>query len=459
MSIHSDTEIIIIGAGLTGLTLAYHLQKNGKRVLLIDKKENVGGVIQTIKEQGFVFESGPNTGVLSNPELAELFEELNDVTLEVANEDAKKRWILKNNKFIALPAGLWSGITTPLFTWYDKFRILGEPWRKRGTNPNETLAALVRRRMGKSFLNYAIDPFISGIYAGDPEKLIPKYALPKLYNLEQNYGSFIRGGIAKHKETKTDRDKKATKDVFSALNGLKNLTEALANAIGKENILLNCKNTIISPNANSYVINSTQNGQPIEIMAQKVVTTVAGPDLQSVIPFIDEKDIEPITNLEYAKVVQVVFGYNVWNGKNLNAFGGLIPKLENRKILGILFPSSIFTNRAPKEGALLSIFMGGMRHAEVLDMKDDELIELAKQEVEKTLQETNNPDLQRVFKYKHAIPQYTIATPEKLKAIKHLENKYKGLILAGNIRDGIGMADRVKQAVELSKMLCHGEKK
>jgi oxygen-dependent protoporphyrinogen oxidase len=194
------TEVVIVGAGLTGLTLAFYLKKAGIKFKIAEKLPRTGGVIQTINENGFVYETGPNTGVVSHPELAELFEDLADkCTLEIADPNAKRRLIWKNRMWHAIPSGLLSAINTPLFTWYDKFRILGEPFREKGTNPNETLAELVRRRLGQSFLDYAVDPFISGVYAGDPNKLITRYALPKLWKLEQDYGSFIGGSIKKSK--------------------------------------------------------------------------------------------------------------------------------------------------------------------------------------------------------------------------------------------------------------------
>ena len=188
--------VVIIGAGLTGLTMGFYLKKAGINVLIIDKSAKTGGVIQTIREKGFVYETGPNTGVVSNPEIAELFEDLAErCELEVADPSAKRRLIWKNSQWNALPSGLWSAITTPRFTLGDKFRILGEPFRAKGTNPDEKLSDLVKRRLGKSFLDYAIDPFISGIYAGNPNELVPRYALPKLWKLEQEYGSFIGGSI------------------------------------------------------------------------------------------------------------------------------------------------------------------------------------------------------------------------------------------------------------------------
>ena len=185
--------------------MGLYLKKAGINFLIIDKSAKTGGVIQTIREKGFVYETGPNTGVVSCPEMTELFEELaGKCELEVADPRAKRRLIWKNQAWHALPSGLMLPIGTPLFTWGDKFRILGEPFRAKGTDPNETLAELVKRRMGKSYLDYAIDPFISGIYAGDPTKLVTKYAMPKLYNLEQGIRKFHQRS---HEKSQTSEDR------------------------------------------------------------------------------------------------------------------------------------------------------------------------------------------------------------------------------------------------------------
>ena len=166
--------------------------------------------------------------------------------METARESSKCRLIWKGNKFHALPSGPLSAITTPLFTLSDKFRILGEPWRKKGTDPDEPVGSLAQRRLGRSFYEYAVDPFVSGVYAGDPMKLTTRYALPKLYNLEARYGSFIRGAMAKAKEPKTDRDRLVTKKVFSARGGLEHLVEALAENI---DIILNARDIRITRKA------------------------------------------------------------------------------------------------------------------------------------------------------------------------------------------------------------------
>jgi protoporphyrinogen/coproporphyrinogen III oxidase len=449
------TDIIIIGAGLTGLTLAYYLKKNGRRPLVLEKAAGPGGVIQTHEEQGFIYESGPNTGVLSNKETALLFEELRGhCTLATGNNGAKKRYILKNGRWQALPSGLISAVTTPLFTLKDKFRILGEPFRKPGTDPDESVADLVKRRLGRSFLDYAVDPFISGIYAGDPSRLVTRYALPKLYALEQNYGSFIKGAVQKSREPKSEDEKKATKEVFSARGGLGSLIAALEKEIGSERIRCGVTGLKTGQTGNGFSVSFTDSGgQEHDLECPSLVSTAGSYCLPEILTFMAPADLAPLLRLEYAGVVQVAAGYEKWNGVPLDAFGGLVPSAEKRQILGILFPSAIFEGRAPEGGALLSVFLGGTRNRELLFRSDDEITDIALGEIRLTLHAGGAPDLLKIFRYEKAIPQYEISTGERLECIKGLEEKYPGLILAGNIRDGIGMADRVKQAKSIADMI------
>lgn len=457
MKTQLEKEIVIIGAGLTGLTLAFYLKKQGKNVLVVEKAAKPGGVIQTRSEDGFVFETGPNTGVVGNPEVAELFEDLDGLcTFEAADPSAKRRLIWKNGKWHALPSGFFSAVFTPLFTLKDKFRVLGEPFRKKGTNPDENLADMVKRRLGKSFLNYAIDPFISGIYAGDPKYLIPKYALPKLYALEQDYGSFIKGSMKKAKEKKNNpRLQKATKEVFSAKGGLHRIIAALTEKIGGENILLNAKNTLVKPETVGFIVQVEINGAPVQINAKKVVSTAGGNELMNLLPFLTDEEKAPFEQLKYASVVQAIVGYKKWKGISLRAFGGLVPTVENKNILGALFTSSFFAKRAPKNGALISVFMGGTKRPDIYEMSDEDIEDVLAKDINEMLGlPVFKPDLLNIYRYKYAIPQYGLSSAERFKTISEIQLKYPGLILAGNIRNGIGMADRIKQARDLAEELA-----
>jgi len=454
---HAD--VVIIGAGLTGLSLAYYLKKNGRSPLILEKSDKPGGVINTQSEHGFIYESGPNTGVLANKEIALLFDELKDLcTLETGNRDSKKRYILKNGRWEALPSGLFSALSTPLFTLKDKLRILGEPFRKPGSDPDESVADMVVRRLGKSYLDYAVDPFISGIYAGDPARLVTKYALPKLYALEHNYGSFIKGSVKKSREKKSDDEKKATREVFSVTGGLGNLINALVSKIGPDSILSGISDLKTEYSKPGFsIILSTPDGQHNNILTSDVISTVGSYCLPGIFPFLSSETLSPILDLEYAGVVQVMLGYKKWNGMPLDAFGGLVPSREKREILGILFPSAIFKDRAPEDGALLSVFLGGIKNKAVIGKSDNEIINIVLNEIKKTMMGNNSPDLLEIFRYEHAIPQYEKSTGQRLEALKKTEEQNKGLILAGNIRDGIGMADRVRQARNISDMLVIGK--
>ena len=453
-------DIVIIGAGLTGLTAAYLLSQKGKDVVVLDINSVAGGQIKTFNENGFVFESGPNTGAISNPEVAELMMKLEKTSggkclLETAPDASKRRLIWKGEKFHALPSGLWSAVSTPLFSLKDKFRILGEPWRKKGNNPNESVGALARRRLGKSFVDYAVDPFLSGVYAGNPDTLVTKYALPKLYNLEQNYGSFVKGSIAKSKEPKTDRDRLATKKVFSAKGGLSNITSALADFIGSDNILLGLKNVKIEKNNGDNpwkVCFSDSDSQNVTIECNKVITTCGSYALPELLPFVDKEDLAKINNLTYAPVVQVSVGVKDALGGDYKAFGGLVPSCEHKQVLGILFPSACFTGRAPEEGALFSFFLGGVRHTDYLEKSDEEITEIINQAFHSMLgfPKGSTPDLLKIFRHKHAIPQYEVNSGERFAAVERVQNQNPGLIIAGNLRDGIGMAHRIKQATDIA---------
>ena len=444
-------EIVVIGAGLTGLSTAFHLHRQGRDVVILEKADRVGGQIHTYHENGFTFESGPNTGVVSFPEVAELFQMLEgSCQLEIARESSKRRLIWKGDRFHELPCSPVSAITTPLFRLSDKFRILGEPWRKKGTDPDEPVGALAARRLGKSFYEYAVDPFVSGVYAGDPMKLTTRYALPKLYNLEANYGSFIRGAIAKAKEPKTDRDRLATKKVFSAVGGLQRLVEALSKDL---RIITSANNLKVMPTADGQW-SCTYNGTE-EIVCRKVVTTVGAYALPALLPFIPEAQMQKMSSLFYAPIIQVILGVKNARGLDFPAFGGLVPSKEQKRVLGILFPSSCFEQRCPDGGALYSYFIGGARHTDYLQKSDDEIREITLEAFHSMLKYPADmqPDLLRIFRHEHAIPQYWSDSGERFATIEALQQQYPGLILAGNMRDGIGMGNRIHQGATIANSI------
>lgn len=455
------TDVTVIGAGLTGLTTAYWLKHSGKNVHVMEKDNRIGGQIQTQCYKHYIYETGPSTGAVSTPEVAELMNALAETSqglcqIETAPDAAKRRLIWKGDRFWELPSGPFSAITTPLFRFSDKLRILGEPWRKRGDNPDESVASLAARRLGQSFVDYAVDPFISGVYAGNPYTLVTRYALPKLYALERDYGSFIRGSIAKRKQPKTDRDHLATKKVFSSKGGLSHIPQAEADYIGMENISLGVSNVSVSQEGQGWITTfQDAKGNLCRLQSRWVVTTCGAYNLPELLPFIDKERMDVIAQLVYSPIIEVNVGMPDTFGGDYCAFGGLVPTKEKRQILGILFPSACFTGRAPKGGALFSFYLGGIRNPEMMDKSDEEIREIVLQNLHSMLKfpAQAKPDFIHISRHQRAIPQYNADSGQRFSAVQSIEEQYHGLILGGNLRDGIGMGHRITQAANIANRI------
>lgn len=459
-----QTEVTIIGAGLTGLTTAYWLKRNGICVHVVEKDNRVGGQIQTLYYNNeYTFETGPSTGAVSTPEVAELMADLaqtsdNRCLMETAPDAAKRRLIWKGDRFWELPSGLFGAIRTPLFRFSDKLRILGEPWRRRGNDPDESVASLVARRLGQSFIDYAVDPFISGVYAGNPYNLVTRYALPKLYALEQDYGSFILGSIAKMKQSRSSRDRMASRKVFSAQGGLSNIPRSEADYIGMENISTGVGNVSIGYEGDEWITRFRDaGGNEVQLKSCWVVTTCGAYCLPELLPFVDAERMCAISQLTYAPVMEVNVGMPDTFGGDYCAFGGLVPAVEKQQVLGILFPSACFTNRAPESGALFSFFLGGMRQPEMMLKSDEEIRDIVTRDLYTMLKFPRHakPDFINISRHMRAIPQYDAKSGYRLSAVSSVEKQYKGLVIGGNLRDGIGMSHRITQAANIADRIMN----
>lgn len=445
---HTDT--LVVGAGLTGLCVAHELHKRGADFLLVERSSRAGGQIRSYQEEGFIYESGPNTGIISHAEVAELFDDFPQL-LQTARPEAKRRFILKDGKFRPLPSGLKSAITTNLFTWRDKLRILGEPWRSAGTDADESIASLVRRRLGESYYRYAVDPFVGGIYAGDAERLVTRYALPKLYALEERYGSFVRGAMALMRKPKTERELRASKEIFSARGGLMSLTDAMASEIGDKLMLGVQGIRAYYQGEKEWIVRYEQAGEAYEVHCRHLVTTIGTEELADLLSPLAYGSWADIRAMRYAPIVQVVLGYKQAPRIDFEAFGGLIPSCEDGELLGVLNPSASFEGRCPEGGLLLSAFLGGMRSPKLIERSDEEISLLTLSRLERVLGLEQAPDLIRIFRHERAIPQYERSTGQRLANIRTLESLFDGLYIGGNMLDGIGMPDRIKQGRQLAE--------
>ena len=192
-------DIAIIGAGISGLSAAHFLTQHGLRIAIWERENRAGGVIGTVKRNGFLAERGPNSVLDTSPALRRLIDEVG-LSESVVNpgDAAKNRYIVRGGQLQALPTSPLSFLNNRLFSARAKIRLLAEPFIKPSPeDADESLAQFTRRRLGEEFLDYAVDPFVAGVFAGRADMLSVRSAFPKLHRLEQEYGSLLRGAVHK----------------------------------------------------------------------------------------------------------------------------------------------------------------------------------------------------------------------------------------------------------------------
>jgi len=439
-------DFLVIGSGISGLVTSFWLKKRGLDVCVFEKEKEVGGSIKTVKKDGFLVELGPNTVLDNTPYLKEIVETLNiEDSLIYAKKINKKRYIFKDGRLIPLPSNPFNFFFSPIFSLKSKLKIFKEPFIERAEK-EETIAEFARRRLGEEVLNFAVGPFVSGVYAGDPERLSVQWATKKIYALEKNYGSLIKGAIAKRKGPSP------SKGLFSFKNGLFELVENLKNFNG--NIYLETEAEEIIPLNGKYKVIGKRNDKKIEIETKGVVITGDSISQWKILKKLDESC--PLNDIPYAGVVILGIGYKGGDvGHKLDGFGFLIPQIYGKKLLGCLFSSSLFDGRAPYGYVLLTCFLGGALHQEVLNLKEDEILNYTLNELNPILDIKGSPAFYLMKKWERAIPQYNIGHRKYIEWRKNFYEKFKNIYISGNILDGISVADCITNSTELAKNILN----
>lgn len=442
-------EIVIIGAGITGLSTAYWLKKDGFKVKILEASNQVGGNIKTEKHQNFVFDTGPNSGLETTPLIKQIVDELNlQDEFVYANKESNKRYILRDNVLHPLPMNPKDFITTRLFSTSGKFRVLLEPFiGKSKDGYYQSVAEFVRRRLGQEFLDYAINPFVSGVFAGDPENLSVKSAFPKLYRLEEVYGGLFKGMIKGAKERKQRAEKsKQSAAMFSFRNGMSVLTNRLGEFL-KDEILLNHQLTKVQKVDDRILINAVEDGNEKVFETKSVLFTIPAYSTAEILRELDGYLHNHLITIYYPPVLvlNVIYRKNKI-GQPLDGFGFLIPEKEKKSFLGAIWNDSIFPNRGDQDFASFTIFVGGARQAKIFENDLNELINQVLSEFEQIMKITIKPESIKYKFWEKAIPQYSLGYIEKENAINQFEKNNKGIFLGGNYRGGISVGDCIKNS-------------
>lgn len=438
-------SIGIVGAGITGLTSAYFLEKAGFSVTVYEKSPRAGGVIRSYREGPWLAEEGPHTLLETSPVISQLINELGiEPERFYANEASKKRFIVRNKKPIPLPASPVSFLKTDLFSLKAKLRLFKEPFIKPWDNRSEeSLAHFVERRLGKEFLDYAINPFVAGVYAGDPKNLSVKQAFEKLYELEQKYGSLIKGQIKGAKERKQRQEvSKQKAQLLSFKDGLETIPKAIFTHLS-ENIELNSTVNKIRRNDEGWEIVINKNGNELKRKHDKIL--YCGP-----VHHLPELNLEnsgnsnlaDFTDVYYPPVSVLTLGFQKEQVDHpLDGFGMLIPQKESFHILGTLFTSTLFPGRAPEGYVTLASFIGGARNPGLAESDTQKLLETTLKDLDIMLGIKGQPEFIHHIFWEHAIPQYQIGYGLIKERMNQIEMLNPGFYLAGNYRNGISVSD------------------
>lgn len=440
----ASCEFIIVGAGISGMSLAFELRKKGKSVLVLERETRVGGSILTARKDGYLIELGPNTVLANSVQVDGL---IRDAGLAGRRLEAyrvnKKRFILKNGRLVTLPSNLLNFLTTPLFSLRTKLGLLKEPFIRRSPG-EESIAQFVRRRLGSEMLDCAVGPFVSGVYAGDPEKLSVRWAVRKIYALERDYGSLIRGAIRKRKGPQPKGG------LLSFPNGLDELPEQLARDIG--GVATGSSVVRIEKKPEGFSVTFRRDGKEEAAAAPHVLLTGNAKDVCRILYPLDHSC--RLKDLPYAPVAIAAMGFSRDRVAHpLDGFGFLIPQIEETPVLGCLFTSSLFPGRAPEGRVLLTAFLGGARHPEVLKMDDAETLKTALDLLRPLLGVKGDPEMTLVRLWPEAIPQYNIGHERFVLWAQEMEKKFPGLHFSGNLLNGVSVADCITNAVKLVEQL------
>ena len=443
-------RIAVIGGGISGLSAAYWLRKEGFSVSVFEKAGQVGGSIVTQKQDGYLIDLGPNSALETSEVLRELILEIGLEQQKVyGNQASNNRYVVRNSQLHPIPTSPGKFLRTRLFSTKAKLRLFKEPFIKPTGGKDISLADFVRYRLGEEFLNYAINPFVAGVYAGDPESLSTKAAFPKLYALEQQYGSFIKGAIKGARERKKRQEvSKDRAKLFSFIDGMQIFPDTLAAKL-EGNVFTQTEVSGLIKTTTGFVVRFNNAEGTQEEPFDNVVLAVPAGALNRLLTKLAPKAAEKINTIDYPPVAVVFMGFRRFDiDRDLDGFGFLVPKLENKQILGSIWSSTIFPKRAPDGYAAITTFVGGTRQPQNAGLDDLHLKEIVTNDLDMLMGLKGDPQLVRIHRWPRAIPQYTMGYPQIQQMFTELEQEHKGLYFAGNIRRGIGLGDTVLAAYE-----------
>jgi oxygen-dependent protoporphyrinogen oxidase len=456
-------RVAIIGGGLSGLAAAHRLGTLAKdagrplELVLFEAGEALGGLVGTKRLGDYLVETGADSFITNKPWAIQLCRELGiEECLLPTDPTFRRSLVLRNGKPVPVPEGfmllspakIWPVLTSPIFTWRGKLRMAMEYFVGRnGGGIDESLASFVRRRFGREALDRLVQPLVGGIYTSDPEKLSLAATLPRFLDMEREHRSLIRASRKKSgKQSDTDGSG-ARYGLFAApKNGISELADALAKAVDEvAEVRTETRVSSVEPvslaDDTSWEVHTSE-GRSEQFTA--VVLALPAYRIGDLVTGFDQQLAKALQSIKYASSAIVASGHRLKDITHpLDAFGLVIPAIENRRILAVSFASRKFPGRAPEGRVILRTFVGGAMQPELCNLDDEQLKQLVREELADMLGVSGEEDFSLIARYNRAMPQYHVGHLERVAQIESQAEKYAGLALAGNAFHGVGIPDTV----------------
>jgi len=447
-------RIAIVGGGISGLAAAFALEERRRagealEFVVYESSPRFGGVLFTEQVEGCLIEAGPDSFLTEKPWAADLCRRLGIEDQLIGSNDAdRKTYILVKGKLVPMPDGLMfmvptqlsPAILSSLFSPATKLRVAREWWYPaRVSNGDESVAALVERHYGAEMVDRLADPLLAGVYGGEAAQLSVRAVLPRFVEMESKYGSLGRGMLAARKNVQRSLP---APSIFSSLKGgMQQLGEALVAKLPAEALRANSPVQAVQRQDRGWVVSAGYASDQFDAVivatpasAAAVLLEIASADLAS-----------ELRAISYSSSVTVALGFD----QNVRValppgFGFLVPRREGKRLLAATFVHNKFPHRAPKDIAVVRCFLGGSRDEQVLQLTDENILNIVRDELRQILGVKADPLFTRLYRWKGAMAQYTVGHLERLQRIEGLVKPLPGLALAGNAYRGIGVPDCIR---------------
>lgn len=421
--------------------MAHELASAGHDVVVLDRRLAPGGRIHTVRSAGFLVEHGPNSMISPAPGAESLIDALGLAHDRIERgTHVKRRYLVRDGRAHALPLGPFGFFSSDFFTLAGRLRLLAEPF-VRPLHDDETVAQFVRRRCGRELLDYVFDPLVGGLYAGDPEQLSVCALFPQLKRLERAHGSIIRGILAEHRTNLGGKFDPRYRKLFSFANGMGTLPDRLMRSLSGRTRFGVRVEAIEPLRGGGFRLKLRESDGVSSLRACGIVVALPAYAAAKLLQPLSPEVGSALAGIEHPPLAVVALGFKAKDVAHpLDGLGVLTPTVERRKVLGVLFSSSLFRGRAPAGHALLTAYVGGARQPELARLPRADLERLVVEEARDLLGVRGEAVFSSVRYWQRGLPQPDIGHRRHLEALRTLEAEWPGIFVTGNYICGVSIA-------------------